>query len=187
MQHPAVPEIEATRRWISAFVIGLNLCPFARRVFDADKIRYVVTPAVDARSLLTALDAELSEIIGVARTEIETTLLIHPHVFGDFLDHNDFLEDAEKLIRKRRLEGIIQIASFHPQYQFAGTEPDAAENYTNRSPYPMLHLLREASVAEVVNDPDEGLAIAEANIATMNALGAEKILAMLQELKESRP
>lgn len=171
--------IGATRRWVSDVVIGLNLCPFARRVFAADLIRYVVTPAATEADLLDALSAELTTLAATPRATIETTILIHPNALADFFDYNDFLDSADTLIRDLRLRGVIQIASFHPQYQFAGTKPDAVENYTNRSPYPMLHLLREESVAEVNGDPDALQDIPARNIETLNALGRERIVALL--------
>jgi uncharacterized protein len=170
--------IDETRRWISSIVIGLNLCPFARRVFDADRIRYVVSAAEDEAGLLNDLTDELTAL--AASTSIETTLLIHPRVLGDFLDYNDFLGAGEQRIDDLGFTGVIQLASFHPHYQFADTDPDAVENYTNRSPYPMLHLLREESIDAIGDDPDELLAIPERNIETLRALGRDRILQMLE-------
>ena len=175
--------IAATQRWIGTMVIGLNLCPFAERVFKADKIRYVVTAAADEVALLQDLARELTALASTPVSEVETTLLIHPHVFQDFLDYNDFLGTAEDLLDDLGLTGVIQIASFHPQYQFADTEPDDVANYTNRSPYPMLHLLRESSITQVAGDEAELLAIPERNIATLRGLGLEKVLESLKEIK----
>jgi len=163
-------------------VIGLNLCPFARRVFDGEKIRYVVSAAVDEAGLLQDLTEELLFLRGTPLDQVETTLLIHPQAFTDFLDYNDFLDPAEQLIEDLGLQGVVQIASFHPQYQFADTPADAVENYTNRSPYPMLHLLREASVSAIADDEEELLAIPRRNIETLNSLGREKILERLKDL-----
>ncbi|MCI0682711.1 MAG: DUF1415 domain-containing protein [Gemmataceae bacterium] len=160
-------------------VIGLNLCPFARRVFEGDKIRYVVSAAEDDKGLLEDLAREL-QFLAAPIAGIETTLLIHPRAFTDFLDYNDFLDPADRLLAELGLEGVIQIAGFHPRYQFADTEADAAENYTNRSPYPMLHLLREDSVSAAADDPEELLEIPRRNIETLNALGIAKIRARLQ-------
>jgi hypothetical protein len=174
--------IAATRRWISSMVIGLNLCPFAQRVFQAESIRYVATDAADAESLRAALGEEFRKLVESPIEQIETTLLIHPNVLGDFLDYNDFLDVADRLLQARRLEGVVQIASFHPAYQFAETAPDAVENYTNRSPYPMLHLLREESITKVASDPDELLAIPERNIETLRRLGRQKVLEKLKEI-----
>src|SRR5260370_18255694 len=145
--------IDNTRRWISSVVIGLNLCPFAQRVFNAGVIRYVVSDAQEELDLLKDLGAELDHLASSPVTTVETTLLIHPRALERFLDFNDFLDRAERLVADLRLCGIIQVASFHPDYQFADTHPDAVENYTNRSPYPMLHLLREETIAAAANDP----------------------------------
>lgn len=180
MNHQLV--IETTRRWISSIVIGLNLCPFAQRVFDAGRIRYVVTEIDDASALLDLLGSELKILVSSPISEIETTLLIHPHVLQNFLDYNDFLDDIDRLLRRSGLRGTIQIAGFHPHYQFAGTDPDAVENYTNRSPYPMLHLLREESISQVAGDPEALLDIPERNIETLRALGKAKLLGLLNAI-----
>jgi hypothetical protein len=176
--------IENTRRWVSEFVIGLNLCPFARRVFDDGLIRYVVTDAADEAALLEDLARELTELAESLRPGVETTLLIHPRAFLDFFDYNDFLDPAEGLLHDLGLEGIIQVASFHPQYQFGDTAPDDVENYTNRSPFPMLHLLLEESVTNVAADPDALLEIPKRNIETLRGLGRKEILAKLKALTE---
>ena len=174
--------IDATKRWISSIVVGLNLCPFARRVFDADRIRYVVTNVTNTAELKAELIHELKLLAAADRATIETTLLIHPGVLQDFFDYNDFLGTADGLLQELGFEGVIQVASFHPDYQFAGTSSDAVENYTNRSPYPMLHLLREISVTEVSANPDDLLRIPERNIETLRAIG---IRALQQRLKDS--
>jgi hypothetical protein len=174
--------IEHTRRWISSFVIGLGLCPFARKVFDSGQIRYSVCEARDEVALLNDLTSELHVLRAAPSTTIETTLLIHPHVLGNFLDYNEFLGVVDQLLGDLRLQGVIQVASFHPQYRFAGIAVDAAENYTNRSPYPMLHLLREASVSRAADTCDDLLEIPQRNIATMRGLGQEHILKKLQAL-----
>jgi hypothetical protein len=180
MDRPAV--IDLTRRWIASVVIGMNLCPFARRVFDSGLIRYAVTDADGEAGLLDALDEEIKLLAVSPITEIETTVLIHPNALGDFLDYNDFLDAAERLIARRGQEGVLQIASFHPDYQFAETAPDAVENYSNRSPFPMLHLLREESITAVADDPDALLEIPRRNVETLNALGRERMLEMLRAL-----
>ena len=185
MLHPTV--IEVTRRWISDMVIGLNLCPFAQRVFADGKIRYAVTEAADEKALLKDLATELMTLTQTPIGQIETTLLIHPNVFADFLEYNDFLDLAEQTLEKLGLVGVIQLASFHPQYQFADTEPDAAENWTNRSPYPMLHLLREDSITAIADDEAKLLEIPERNIATLRALGKEKILERLKAIGPGNP
>jgi hypothetical protein len=172
--------IDQTRSWISDVVIGLNLCPFARRVFDASLIRYVVTDATDAHTLREALTHELRTLAATPAERVETSILIHPHALADFLDYNDFVADADILIAELELEGVIQIASFHPQYRFAGTRPDGVENYTNRSPFPMLHLLREDSISKVNDDPEKLADIPQRNIETLRRLGLAKMQAMLR-------
>jgi uncharacterized protein len=163
--------IAATKHWLEAAVIGLELCPFAKPVHTQDLIRYAVSSAETPEQLLADLLVELETITAADPAEIETTLLIHPEALADFLDYNDFLDAAEAAIEDLGLTGIIQIASFHPQYQFAGTEPDDIENYTNRSPYPILQLLRESSVERVVASYPETSRIFERNIETLRRLG----------------
>jgi hypothetical protein len=164
--------IAATRAWLERAVIGLGLCPFARAVHMKDQIRYVVSAARHTDALLDDLERELRLLAETPREEIDTTLLIHPHVLQDFLDYNDFLE-LDGVVQDAGLEGLLQVASFHPRYQFEGTEPDDITNYTNRSPYPILHLLREASVDEAVAAFPDAERIYEKNIETMKALGQE--------------
>jgi uncharacterized protein len=175
--------IDASRRWISSVVIELDLCPFARRVFTADKIRYVVSDAKDEGRLLMDLADEIKALLSNPASAFETTLLIHPCVLGAFLDYNDFLWDGERLIEELGQRGRVQLASFHPAYQFAGVEPEAVENYTNRSPYPMLHLLREDSISAVAGDPDELLEIPRRNVETLKTLGLAKILEKLKAIE----
>ncbi|TBR25646.1 DUF1415 domain-containing protein [bacterium] len=164
--------IAATRKWLKDVVIGLNLCPFAREVYVAERIRYVVSPATDVEALRAQLAEELRLLPTLDPAATETTLLIHPGVLGDFLDYNDFLDLAEGALAELGLEGVLQIASFHPQYRFADAEPDDPANGTNRSPYPMLHLLREASVAKAVAGYPDADKIPERNIATLRRLAA---------------
>ena len=185
MDQPTV--IAATRRWIADVVIGLNLCPFARRVFEGGAIRYVVTAAANEEALLEHLARELKALAAVPLSAVETTLLIHPRALPDFLDYNDFLDEGDRLLADLGLVGTIQIASFHPAYQFAGTARDAVENFTNRSPYPMLHLLREESVSRVAGDVDELAEIPRRNIATLRGLGKARILEMLQAIRGDDP
>jgi uncharacterized protein len=165
--------VVATRTWLERAVIGLNLCPFAKPVHVGGRIRYAVSVADTPDELRADLMDELQTLAEADPGEIETTLLIHPRVFADFLDYNDFLEVADDTLEELDLVGEIQVASFHPQYQFAGTEPDDIENYTNRSPYPMLHLLRESSVDAAVAAFPDTEQIYEKNIETMRALGHE--------------
>jgi uncharacterized protein len=160
-----------TRRWVEKSVIGLNLCPFAENPYRGNRVRFIVSEQRSAAGLLEELRAELQALAAADPKELETTLLIHPWVLADFTEYNDFLEVCEGAVAELDLEGELQVASFHPQYRFAQSQSDDIENYTNRSPYPMLHLLREASVeraVEAVGDPAE---IYRRNIRTMRALG----------------
>lgn len=165
--------IDDTRTWLTKAVIGLNLCPFAKAVHVKNQIRYKVSDAATPEALLQDLIAELALLRDADPQDIDTTLLVHPGTLGDFLDYNDFLDVADAAIEEMDLEGVIQIASFHPQYQFGGTEPDDIENYTNRSPYPTLHLLRESSLAQAVAAFPDAADIYEANIETLDKLGHE--------------
>lgn len=163
--------IAATIAWVEKAVIGLNLCPFARPVHLARRIRYVVTDAASPAALVEVLVRELDVLAQSDPAEIETTLLIHPRVLGDFLEYNDFLDVADAAVEQLGLTGEVQVASFHPRYQFAGTEPDDIDNCTNRSPYPTLHLLREASVERAVAAYPDTDKIFENNIETLRRLG----------------
>ena len=163
--------LAATRHWLEKAVIGLNLCPFAKAVYVKNQLRLVVSKARHADDLLEELDKELDLLVATPAEEIDTTLLIHPTLFDDFLDFNDFLEVAEGVVDEHGLEGIIQLASFHPQFQFDGTEPDDISNYTNRAPFAVLHLLREESVNRAVEVFPEAEAIFEQNISTLEKLG----------------
>ena len=163
--------IAKTTRWLERAVIGLNLCPFAKAVHVKGQIRYAVCTADTRDALLAALLRELQFLVDADPEVTETTLLIHPNVLADFLDYNDFLSVADAAISELQLDGEIQIASFHPQYQFADTAPDDISNYTNRSPYPTLHLLRETSVTRAVAAFADARDIFEHNIETMNRLG----------------
>ena len=161
------------RRWLESVVIELNLCPFAKRELINDRVRFAETDARTEVQLLQALEAELERLVGDA--SIETTLLIHPQVLADFADYNQFLELADGLLLQMELDGVFQIASFHPDYQFADTHPDDAENYTNRSPFPLLHLLREESLARAIEHTPDVDQIPIRNIQTMNELGTEEL------------
>lgn len=171
---------DATRRWVADVVVGLNLCPFARKVNDAGRVRYAVTPAADVDALLAALETELKALVAAPRSEIETTLLIHPLALPTFDDHLDFMPETDRLLCRLGLRGVVQIVGFHPDFRFADTPADAAENYTNRSPHPMLHLLREDSISEVSGDPAALAAIPERNVETLRGLGTAEVLARLR-------
>lgn len=171
-----------TRQWLQRMVIGLKLCPFAERPYNAGQVSIVVSEAVTEDSLLSDLSAQLSRLDATPADQLETTLLVAPRLLEDFLDYNDFLQHADDLLIARDYEGIYQIASFHPRYQFAGTQPDDAENYTNRAPYPILHLLREDSLERVLASYPNPEAIPERNIATMNRLGSAALSALLDDI-----
>lgn len=162
-----------TRLWLEKAVIGLNLCPFAKAVYVKNQVRLVVSHARHADDLLEELDRELDRLMATPAQETETTLLIHPTLFEDFLDFNDFLELAEGVVTEHGLDGVVQLASFHPRFQFAGTGPDDIGNYTNRAPFAILHLLREESVERAVAAFPEADAIFEENIKTLEKLGHE--------------
>jgi hypothetical protein len=163
--------ISQTRLWLEKAVIGLNLCPFAKAVYVKNQVRLVVSRARHADDLLEELDRELDLLVATPAEEIDTTLLIHATLFEDFLDFNDFLEVADGVVEEHALEGVIQLASFHPRFQFDGTEPDDISNYTNRAPFAMLHLLREVSVEKAVEAFPEAETIFEENIKTLGKLG----------------
>ena len=172
-QPPAGDPVADTRRWIARAVIGLNLCPFAKAVVARQQVRFVMSDASTPAALLAQLGEELLLLRDTPAEAIDTTLLIHPGVLGDFLDYNDFLDDADALVESLGLEGVLQVASFHPQYRFAGSDPDDVENFTNRAPYPTLHLLREDSVSRAVAAFPDADAIVDRNIATLRALGVD--------------
>ena len=165
--------VAATRTWLERAVIGLNLCPFANTVHLNNRIRYFVSDAHSSAKLLEDLMAELRALDAADPARCETTLLIHPRVLADFSDYNEFLEQADDAVSELGLEGVIQVASFHPHYQFEDARPDDIENYTNRSPYPMLHLLRESSVERAVTTYADTTAIYRKNIDTLRRLGHE--------------
>ena len=165
--------IEQTRHWLEQAVIGLNLCPFAKAVHTKGQIRWVESSATDVQGLMSDLVHELQLLAAADPEAVDTTLLVHPQLLGDFLDYNDFLDLADAALEELGLDGVLQIASFHPQYQFEGTEPDDVENLSNRSPHPTLHLLREDSVDRAVAAFPEAESIYEKNIETLRALGAE--------------
>jgi hypothetical protein len=171
--------IAATRRWIERVVIGLNLCPFARAPFVRDRVRLCVSAAHDTDTLLVDLRRELEALQDADPQICETTLLIHPHVLGDFFDYNNFLVRADGAIESLGLLSRLQIASFHPDYEFADSATNAIENHTNRSPYPTLHLLREASIARAVATMTDTGDIYRRNIQTLRELGISGLRAAM--------
>ena len=176
--------IAETRAWVDRAVIGLNLCPFAKAPQVKGQVRYALSEATDPAALLADLVAELEKLAEAPAERIETTLLVHPLAMTDFAEYNDFLEVVDATLAELDLEGIVQVASFHPRYQFEGTEPDDVENATNRSPYPTLHLLREQSIDKAVEAFPEAEAIYETNIATMQRLGADGWAVLQQQCRE---
>ncbi len=165
------------RAWLQNIVIDLQLCPFAERELKAQKVRFTVTRANHEDSLLLALQSELQLL--EQDSSIETSLLIHPDVLQDFDDYNQFLNLADTVLHVLQLEGVYQIAGFHPDYQFADTRSDDVANYTNRSPYPMLHLLREASVERAIGTHPDIASVPVDNIARMRRLGTKRLLGRL--------
>ncbi|MEQ8704609.1 MAG: DUF1415 domain-containing protein [Phaeodactylibacter sp.] len=175
--------IEHTRNWLEQIVIGLDFCPFAVKPFRLGQIRIQVSSAISPEALSQDLIAEGRLLLSHPYREIETTLLVHPYVLTDFADFNDYLWGVEQLVRKEGWEGVLQVASFHPEYQFAGEAPNAVSNYTNRSPYPMLHLIREDRLEEALEHYEAPEEIPERNIARLQAMGLPGILERLHQIK----
>ena len=165
--------VRLTKAWLEHAVIGLNLCPFAKSVYVKEQIDYLLCTATEPDQLLYALKTALQDLVDTDPEVIDTTLLIHPWVLQDFFEYNNFLDRADNLLDKAGLNGVIQIASFHPQYQFADTTPDDITNSTNRSPYPMLHLLREDSLTKAIDAVPEAATIFERNMETLRNLGSD--------------
>lgn len=173
--------IAQTRHWLDHVVIARQLCPFAQRPAEEERVRFIVTDSARPEFLLDDLLHELNHLRATPVAAVETTLLIHPGVLENFHDYNDFLDLAEELLAQEGFEGEFQIASFHPDYQFADTRFEDAENYTNRSPWPMLHILREASLEAAIAAHDDVAAIPQRNIALMDELGTEALQAELEQ------
>jgi len=163
--------IEDTQLWLTRAVVGLNLCPFAKAVMAKGQVRYVVTELTEPESVLLLLQTEMQTLVDADPNTLDTTLLIAPYLLPDFLDFNEFLFDCEAILRGMDLEGVLQIADFHPGYQFAGTEADDVENLTNQSPYPTLHLLREDSVSLAVKSFPDAALIYDRNTALLREMG----------------
>ena len=168
----------SVRHWVETVVVDLNLCPFAGRELRQERIRFVVTSSTTEAQLLASLQAELEWLD--THPAIETTLLIHPQVLQDFDDYNQFLETADDLLDAMGFDGMYQLASFHPNYQFAETAPADVENYTNRSPYPLLHLLREQSLERSIASYPDAEQIPLRNIALMKCLGVARLKQLLR-------
>lgn len=167
--------IQQTRKWIASFVIGLNLCPFAKKPFKENKIHYQVFDLAEEEALVMFLAEQLLYLKNISTEIAETTVVIVPNLLHDFEDYLDFLEVAQELLVSLNLEGIIQIASFHPQYQFAETDADDVSNYTNRSPYPLFHLIREKSIEKAVSVYPNAKQIPQRNIKTLEDLQLDTV------------
>ena len=178
-----MPYLAATTRWLERAVIGLNLCPFARAPHVQGKLRMRVSHARDTDALLDDLCGELQSLNALTPDECETGLLIHPFVLMDFLDYNDFLDVADAAVQTLGLEGEWQVASFHPDYQFADSAKDDIENFSNRSPYPTLHLLRESSIERAMDAMSDTDSIYRRNIETLQKLGIDGWQALWRETK----
>jgi hypothetical protein len=165
--------IEDTKKWLLEAVIGLNLCPFAKAVVVKDRVRYRVCLSSVSQDVLQMLADELQFLVSADASVVETTLLIAPYALPDFLDFNEFLGECNTLLESQGLEGELQVADFHPDYQFAGEAPDAMGHFTNRAPYPTLHLLRESSLDEAVAVYPDAALIFERNIASLESLGVQ--------------
>ena len=172
------PVETAVRQWLETIVIGLNLCPFAALPLRAGRVRIQVSDCRDELALLTELQLELTRLSETPATELETTIIAIPQMFTDFLDYNDFLEKVDDLLDHFEWSGEYQVASFHPQYQFAGTEVDDVENFTNRSPVPLLHILREDSVEAAIESHADIDSIPPANIRRLRELTPAQLRAL---------
>lgn len=171
--------IRQTQNWIHSLIIKFNICPFAKREMTKGTVRFQVSFTAKEEAALTEIMSEIEALD--QQREVETTLMIFPRLFTDFFHYLDFVDLAEQLLVESGYEGIYQIASFHPDYCFADVDFNDVSNYTNRSPYPMLHLLREESVEKAIDYYGDTSTIPEKNIATMQQLGLEKIQKLLSD------
>jgi hypothetical protein len=176
-QHYTCEEIVAlSRQWVETIVVGLNLCPFAAPVVRNDTLRYAVTDAESMEALASNFLQELNLIQEKDEKEIATTLVIMPRAVADFYDYLDLLAYFEDLLAKSGLAGVFQLASFHPAYLFAGVEPDDLSHWTNRSPFPMIHIIREGQMSRVLRHYDNPEEIPERNIKLLRELGREGLV-----------
>ncbi len=176
LENPTEDHLTTTRLWVERFVIGLNLCPFAAPVAAAGRIRYVLSDATDIDVLYQHLLDELTYMVETDAQEVETSVLVHPYVLQDFERYLDFLEIVDEALEQAELEGILQVASFHPDYQFEDAPADDVSHYTNRSPFPMLHILREDSLSAAIDSYPDPEGIPERNIAKMRQMGLAEVL-----------
>ncbi len=166
---------QQTRRWLEEFVVGLNLCPFARPLLGSKQLRVTVCEAANEQSLQTFFLSELDRLQSAPEAEIATSLLVFTKALAGFEDYLEFLDHAQELVYQSGLEGVVQLASFHPDYQFEGEAQDAASHYSNRSPWPTIHLIREDMLERVLTDFPDPEGIPERNIATLDGLGAAEL------------
>jgi hypothetical protein len=185
-QEKAIDYIGITKTWVEKMVIGLNLCPFAKTPFRKGRIRFRLFEGKDAKDLMQFFLEELDYLARIPEEKTETTLIVHPYVLTAFDEYLDAISLFEALIRSSGLEGVLQVASFHPDYQFAGTEKEAAQNYTNRSPFPMLHLIREDSISRAVDSHPDIESVPIQNIKKLEEMGIEEIQKLLSIITENK-
>ena len=171
MSHNSQTAIEDTQHWLMQAVVGLNLCPFAKSVVVKNRVRYAVCLSAQPDDVLALLRDELMHLRDADSETLDTTLLIAPHLLPDFFEFNQFLNECDALLRQLDLDGVLQVADFHPRYQFAGVEADDISHHTNRAPYPTLHLLRESSIDQAVAAYPDAALIFDRNIEVLRALG----------------
>lgn len=174
--------VETVKNWVEKFIIGYNICPFARKVFVTERIKYVIHSSTDDEDILQAFLHELQWLNATAAKEMDTTLFILTNAFSDFDHYLNFIQVIEIMIEQLKYEGVFQVATFHPNYQFDGTQHADAENYTNRSPFPIIHILREESVEKAIENYPNPEAIPERNITLMNKMGIEKLQALFGDV-----
>lgn len=177
--------VAETQCWIEKMVIGFNLCPFARKPYESGQVRVTVSTAVDEETLLVDFQNEITRLQETDASELETTVLIHPYVLSDFIQYNDFLNVIDHYLQLSQLSGVFQVASLHPEYQFADVDANDLGNYTNRSPYPILHILREESVERAIAAYARPDKIPERNIRKLKELGIDVIESTLRSCKEN--
>lgn len=174
--------LQHTKTWVQSFVIGYGLCPFAMRPFQEDRIRYVLVEGSRVEELVEMTFKECLKLQNTTSEVLETTIIVHPNLLTDFLDYISIVEQMQEDLEQLNLDGIIQLATFHPAYQFAETEVDAPENFTNRSPYPMIHLLRAESVERAIAAHPDTAQIPVENIKMMNRIGHEQLIKQNNEI-----
>lgn len=181
-----VSVVEQIEKWLEQVVIGLNLCPFAAKPQRNNQIKIAVSEAISEESLLEDILVELNLLQAIPETEVETTLVVVPNMLSSFDDYNLFIDWVDALLKQQQLEGVIQVATFHPDYCFAGNQPEDMDNLTNRSPYPIFHLIREDSLEKALKHYPNPEAIPEANIETVNGLPQEKVDQLFPHLKGTK-